>query len=134
MDYNNNSKIDKTLEAFKKIANSREDLYVFTYEDDTLQLHNINHLTEEKAEDDIIDLGNDINETMKKYCQFEIITGKNIWGQTVYRAGNYQTSAYFIQVLALIAAKSGYGIFPAIGILTGNSIATNMNLLEINLH
>lgn len=124
MDYNNNSKIDKTLDAFKKIANSREDLYVFTYEDDTLQLHDINHLTEEKAKDDIKDLENDINETMKKYCQFNVITGKNILGQTVYRAGNYQTPAYFMQVLALIAAKSGDGIGGAVGTLVGNSVAS----------
>jgi len=123
MDYNNNSKISDTLSAFKNVANNRNDLYNFTYSDDTLQIYGINHFNKSKAEKELNDIQGNVNSTMKQFCKFQVIEGTNIFGQTVYRAGNWQTPAYFMQVLALIAAKSGDGMGSAVATLTQNSVA-----------
>ena len=123
MDYNNNGKIDKTLKAFLEVAKNRSELYTYTYEDNTYQLLDINRSSYDEASKDVENARKSINSTMLQFCEFQVLKGENGFGSTVYRGACYQTPAYFMQVLALIAAESGKGIGDAVSALTGNAVA-----------
>jgi|GEM_PF-305879 len=104
MNYDNNGKVDWLLGIFEDIADKREDLYHYTYADDTIQLSSINRLNKSNAEKDSDNQKAKTPPTLQRYCKFVVFEGTNLFGIKVYRAGMYQTPAYFMQTLADLAA------------------------------
>ncbi len=105
MNYNNNEKVDWLLGIFENIANGREDLYHFTYSDDTLELSGLNHSTEESAQKATNEKKGSKSIELQRLGKFEAIEGTNGFGKTVWKVGCYQTPAYFMQALAELAAN-----------------------------
>lgn len=117
MDYNPNSQMDNVLAAFQKIASNRGALYVFTAADNTYEWLGINHFGFDAAQKDADKFKQGLNSTMKQFCKVEVHSVKDGFGVSKYRAACEQTPAYFMQVLALIAADG------EIGTVIGNAVA-----------
>lgn len=110
INYNNNEKVSWLLGIFEQIASSRDDLYHFTYADDTLQLYGTNYFNKADAEKKLKNVRSDLAGTDKEKQQlltfgdYRVLEGTNGFGGTVYRVGCYQTPACFMQALADLAA------------------------------
>lgn len=108
INYNNNEKVDWLLGIFENIANNREDLYHFSYSDDTLELSGLNHTSRESAEQAVKKKKEDKSIMLQQLGDFQVIEGTNGFGKTVYKVGCYQTPAYFMQALAELAADKTF--------------------------
>lgn len=117
MDYNPNSQMDGVLAAFQKIAPNRAALYEFTAADNTYEWLGINHFGFDAAQKDADKFERELNSTMKQFCKVEVHSVKDGFGVSKYRAGCEQSPAYFMQVLALVAADG------SLGTVIGNAVA-----------
>ena len=108
INYNNNEKIDWLLEKFSNVCSNRNEVYVQTYADNTLQYYGINYTDRSKASEHLNEvlqgMLDDGAERMTLFGDFVVVEAKNVLGQTVYVAGCYQTPAFFMQALADLAS------------------------------
>jgi len=107
IDYNDNEKNGQLIEEFLKIAESREALYVFTYEDDSLVISGKNHSTAESAASAADKRKNKLPDIFGQLGDYRYIEEKTASGALVYKEGCYQTTAYFMQALAYLASNEG---------------------------
>ena len=108
INYNNNEKIDWLLEKFSNVCSNRDEVYVQTYADNTLQYYGINYTDQSKASEHLNEvlqgMIKDGAERMTLFGDFVVVEAKDLLGQTVYVAGCYQTPAFFMQALAELAS------------------------------
>ena len=101
-DYNNVAKwrLNFLLDEFGKVAANREELYVYTYDENTVQNWG-KGCSESEAQQKVESVKAAMDPAMQQFCEFEILS---IDGKIHVQC--YQTPAYFMQVLALIASKA----------------------------
>ena len=104
--YDNNEKVESMICAFEEVCESRDEIYKFTYEENTLELQGINRTDKKKAEEATREYKESKPLAMQKVGDFRAIEGTNGFGKTVWRVGCYQTPAYFMQGLADLAATT----------------------------
>ena len=109
-DYNNDSGTQRTLNAFAKIANNRNELYILdTTEDGKVWENNRGHSTKEGAEDELSELTRDLEtEKLLRFCNLYIVGGGFM---TRYHVEVNYSPAYLMQTLANMTT----GVGPLLG-------------------
>jgi len=102
--YDNNEKIDTLIGYFSKVADCREMLYEFTYEDNTKITVGIDRSTEEAALDQLNESRNELPYALSRFAEYRVSEEINPLGRKVYRTYCYQTPAFFMQALAYLAS------------------------------
>ena len=103
VDYNNDGETNRTLKAFGKIANNRNDLYALDKTlDGKVWQNNLGHTTRDGAEAELESLTIELrNEGLLKYCNVYIVGISPLYHVEI----NY-SPAYFMRDLANLATDS----------------------------
>lgn len=109
-DYNNDGGLQRTLDAFAKVASSREELYILDDSSDgKVWENNLGHTTLEGAEEELEELTNTLrNEKLLKFCSLSIVGGELM---TPYHVEVNYSPAYLMQILANMTT----GVGPTLG-------------------
>lgn len=100
LDYESSEKIDWMLKRFESVTDSREDLYRFTHDFNTIVYGRGNYETEEEAMQAANDKMMSLRPMLQQLGEFTTASGRDAYGNRIYYEVCYQTPAYFMQTLA----------------------------------
>jgi len=114
-DYNYNGNLKDTLKAFKKVADGRDDLYVYTGESNTEYTYKTKYYSKAEAEAAAQDLIDRYGTRISRFAKFYTVETDPWIGKTYYQVMVEQTPAAMMMILTDVVAskqhvRNTYGI------------------------
>ena len=104
-DYNYNGNLNKTLKAFSKIVDDRDELYVFTGESNTKYTYGTKYKTESDAATAAYALRDRYGDRISQFCKFYTVENDPLFGDVYYQVMVEQSPAAMMMILTDVVAS-----------------------------
>lgn len=104
-DYNANGKLNDTLREFKKIADNREELYVYTGELNTMYTYDTKYDTKAEVDEAAIALKERYGTRINRFAKFYTVEKDSFWDGVYYQVMVEQTPAAMMMILTDVIGK-----------------------------